>query len=323
MNKKTGKRRGRKRRTENKKNQITLVDKQRGPKHNVQDSVFTSLFKKPENILQLYQTLFPDEKIELSDISHINEANVFMAGPYNDLSFLVKNKKYVMVEAQTTWSLNIIIRFIPYSAQKLEEWLIENEGKDALYRTKTVPIPKFAYFVIYTGDKRDDLEDTYTLADITGEDNKMGYEIRVITDAPDGTLLKEFLEFIWLERKYTKGKHKDKEAYREALNKAIDEAIERGILEAYLRAHREEVIMGYLDLFDQEELDRAREERIAKLERKNDEIKAEAKARADEAEARVNEAETRADEAEARMIEAEAEIAELKARLEELKKKIG
>ena len=87
-------------------------------KYTVKDSVFTDLFKDKKYTLMLYKALHnEDNDVTEDDIKPITLENVLMANMYNDLGFSVKNKIFILTEAQSTWSVNIIIRMLMYLAE--------------------------------------------------------------------------------------------------------------------------------------------------------------------------------------------------------------
>jgi len=80
-------------------------------KHTVKDSVFTNLFKEKKYLVQLYQALHPEDKEVTEDkLTDVTIENVLTDNIYNDLGFMVGNRLLILVEAQSTWTVNIIIR---------------------------------------------------------------------------------------------------------------------------------------------------------------------------------------------------------------------
>lgn len=75
--------------------------------------------------------------------------NVLTDGIYNDLGFLAGDRLLILVEAQTTWTVNIILRALLYLAQTYQDYF--NREKADLYRSKKVKVPKPELYVIYTG----------------------------------------------------------------------------------------------------------------------------------------------------------------------------
>ena len=87
----------------------------------VKDSVFKHLFKIKEYSLKLYKTLMPQDDITENDIDIVTCETVLMNGLYNDLGLLVRNTILFLIEAQSTWSINILIRDFLYLALSYKE----------------------------------------------------------------------------------------------------------------------------------------------------------------------------------------------------------
>ena len=90
-------------------------------KRTIKDSVFTNLFQDKKYLLQLYKALHPeDADITEDKLTDITIKNVLTDNIYNDLGFVVREDKVViLVESQSTWTMNIIIRALMYMVQTL------------------------------------------------------------------------------------------------------------------------------------------------------------------------------------------------------------
>ena len=117
---------------------------------NAKDSVFVDLFAHPRYLLRLYRVLHPeDTESGEDDLTIVTLDNLLLKERYNDLGFLVGNRLIILVEAQSTWSLNILIRFLLYVADTYNRYI---EGNDLnLYSGKTLTLPLPELYVIYTG----------------------------------------------------------------------------------------------------------------------------------------------------------------------------
>jgi hypothetical protein len=71
---------------------------------------------------------------------------------YNDLGFLAGNRLMVFVEAQSTWSENIVVRFLMYLGETYRRYIEKNELD--LYTTKKIELPRPELYVVYTGDRK-------------------------------------------------------------------------------------------------------------------------------------------------------------------------
>ena len=93
------------------------------PNPKAKDSVFTDLFTIPKYLLELYQTLHPEDKTTTEkDLKVVTAKCVLAEHIYNDLGFMVGGDQLIMlVEAQSSWSPNIVIRLLIYVAQALNK----------------------------------------------------------------------------------------------------------------------------------------------------------------------------------------------------------
>ena len=110
-------------------------------KRNVKDSVFTYLFKQPEYTRQLYLALHPEDTgVTEQDFKLVTLENILATGIYNDLGIQVRDKLILLVEAQSTFSVNIALRMLLYLAATYKEY-VEEHMLD-LYAGKAVVIPR-------------------------------------------------------------------------------------------------------------------------------------------------------------------------------------
>ena len=117
------------------------------------DSVFRDLFGDRKYALQLYQAIHPeDTDVTEADIGNVTIKNVFTDQAYNDLGMTVREKILLMLEAQSNWTVNIIIRIFLYLAHTWNEY-IENTDQNR-YGSKKLAVPRPEFYVIYVGDRK-------------------------------------------------------------------------------------------------------------------------------------------------------------------------
>ena len=122
-------------------------------KRTIKDCVFTDLFRIPENLLALYQTLHPEDvETTVEDLKDITISNVLVDDIYNDLGFQVRGHLIILVEAQSTWSVNIIVRSLLYLADSYQQYI--NENHLDVYSSKKIPLPRPELYVIFTGERK-------------------------------------------------------------------------------------------------------------------------------------------------------------------------
>lgn len=103
-----------------------MAEEQKEQKHfarrKIKDTVFSKLFEDYNNLLLLYKALHPeDTDVTVNDLQEVLLENVLLDGLYNDLSFTVRGRFIVLLEAQSTWTLNILPRALVYYANLLNE----------------------------------------------------------------------------------------------------------------------------------------------------------------------------------------------------------
>ena len=93
-------------------------------KYTAKNSVFTSLFREPKYLLQLYQALHPEDHEATEDsIKNVTITNVLLDQYYNDVGFQIGEKVVILVEQQSSWSINIVVRCLLYLAQTYQSIL--------------------------------------------------------------------------------------------------------------------------------------------------------------------------------------------------------
>ena len=122
-------------------------------KYTAKDSVFTSLFREPKYLLQLYQALHPEDHEATEDsIKNVTITNVLLDQYYNDVGFQIGEKIVILVEQQSSWSINIVVRCLLYLAQTYQEYF--ESTKQNVYGSKKLELPKPEMYVIYTGNRK-------------------------------------------------------------------------------------------------------------------------------------------------------------------------
>ena len=227
---------------------------------NSKDSVFCDLFKEPEYLLQLYAALHPEDDItQISDITLVTLDHKLLRSQYNDLGFIVGNHLMVLVEEQSSWTENILIRFLMYLGETYQRYIRNNQLN--VYGSKKISVPQPELYVIYPGD-RGNLPDEISLSrDVFGitDPEKPFVEVRakVIYDSRQGDILNQYIVFCRVFDEQIKLYGKTRHAVTETIRICKD----RNVLKNYLA--KEEVadlMFGYFDMEEQLEYMR-REER--------------------------------------------------------------
>ena len=233
-------------------------------KKTAKDSIFRDLFENPKYLLQLYQVLHPeDRKVTEDQISSVTIQNVLLDQMYNDLGFVVKERLLLLVEAQSTWSKNIVIRVLLYLANTWKQY-IQNK-KLNIYGSGGMLLPKPELYVIYTGERKERPE-WISLSEefFPGQECFVDVKVRMLYDGKEGDILNQYVTFTKIYNEQVKEYGRTKEAVLETIHICKN----RKILKEYLESREKEVVDIMMTLFDQEYA----------VERYGDEKKAEGKA---------------------------------------------
>ena len=167
----------------------TLIPREVNVNRNAKDSVFCDLFGKPEYLIQLYRSLHPeDKKTKADDLTIVTLTSVFLKGIYNDLGFMLGNRLIVLVEEQSTFSRNIIIRLLMYLAETYRRYIDQNRLDE--YSTKALELPRPEFYMVYTGESAEHPDIISFRKDIPGMENcPVDLEVKVIYNSADGDIL--------------------------------------------------------------------------------------------------------------------------------------
>lgn len=220
------------------------------PKRNAKDTVFTSLFRDKEYLLQLYQALHPeDTQTGQEDLTIITLENIMAGGIYNDLGFQLGDRIIFLIEAQSTWTENILVRVLMYLAKSYQDFIIRT--KQDMYGSRKVALPKPELYVIYTGSRAAKPE-TISFAEsfFAGQDCCMDIKVKMIYDGQAGDIINQYVTFT----KVFDGQVKEYGLVDMAVRETIRICRGRNVLKKYLESRESEVVDIMLTLFSQEEI---------------------------------------------------------------------
>ena len=219
-------------------------------KHTVKDSVFTSLFKEKRYLIQLYRALHPeDTKTTEDDLKDVTVSNVLVDDIYNDLGFTVGTTIMLLIEVQSTWTVNIIFRALMYLVQTYREYF--RKTKQNLYKSKKLKMPKPEIYVIYVGDRKTRPEEISLSKEFfEGKDICIDVRVKMIYDGKNGDIINQYVVFtkVCNEQVAIHGRT------REAVQEAIRICKERNVLKEYLSSREKEVVDMLMELYDEQEV---------------------------------------------------------------------
>lgn len=224
-------------------------------KHKIKDSVFTNLFKDKKYLFQLYKALHPEDTNATEEqLTYVTIENILINGLYNDLGFMVGNRLVILTEAQSTWSVNIIIRVLLYLAQTYHDYLAQT--KQPLYTSKQVQIPEPELYVIYTGERKERLAEISLSKEFFGGKEcavdvkvKMIYDGTVSEETGEGDIINQYVIFTKVCNEQVKLYGRTKKAILETIRICKD----RNVLREYLESREKEVVDIMMVLYDEEE----------------------------------------------------------------------
>ena len=214
------------------------------------DSVFCDLFKDPGYLLQFYAAIHPEDNItDIDDITLVTLDHKLLRAQYNDLGFIVGNRLMVLAEAQSTWTVNILIRLVMYLGETFQRYIKNNRLN--VYSTRKLEIPRPELYVIYhrpQGDLPDEIslsKDYFGIED--PRDIYVDVRVKIIYDSSEGNIISQYINFCRVFDDQVRLYGRTEKAVMETIRICKD----RNILREYLS--KEEVPSIMFGGFDMEE----------------------------------------------------------------------
>ena len=220
-------------------------------KRNIKDCVFTDLFGNKKYLRELYLALHPeDTDVTEDDLTDITIENVLVNDLYNDLGFRVGDRLIILVEAQSTWSPNILIRSLLYLATTYQQYI--DERNLDVYTSKKVSIPKPELYVIYTGNRKTRPKKLLLSKEFFPDASDLALDVKVkmIYGDNEDDILGQYVLFtkVYDEQRNLHGRT------HTAIGETIRICKERNVLKEYLESREGEVVTMMMTLFDQEQI---------------------------------------------------------------------
>ena len=217
-------------------------------KYTAKDSVFTSLFREPKYLLQLYQALHPEDHEATEDsIKNVTITNVLLDQYYNDVGFQIGEKIVILVEQQSSWSINIVVRCLLYLAQTYQEYF--ESTKQNVYGSKKLELPRPEVYVIYTGNRKTRPEYLYLSKEFFGgDDSVLDVKVKMIYDGKEGDIINQYVTFTKIYNEQVKLHGRTREAVLETIRICKDQ----NVLSEYLSGREKEVVDIMMTLFNEE-----------------------------------------------------------------------
>ena len=220
-------------------------------KRTVKDSVFTDLFSDTKYLIQLYRALHPeDDTTEEKDIKNVTIKNILTDQPYNDLGFRIGNTVLLLLEAQSTWTVNIVIRIMMYLMQTYNDYCREN-GID-LYGSKKAELPRPELYVLFTGERQAHPGYISLNDEFWGGDAAVDARVKVIYGGQPGDIIDQYVTFTKVANDQMKKYGRSQKAAEETIRICVS----GDVLSDYLKEKEVEIMDIMTALFDEEEVTR-------------------------------------------------------------------
>ncbi len=218
-------------------------------KRNTKDSVFTHLFSFPEYQLELYKALHPDDNdVSEADIKTITRDCVVATHEHNDLGILIKDRLMVFVEAQSSWSPNIVIRLMSYAVQSLMDYFRERDVY--LYSNTKAACPRIELYAIFSCE-RENKPQTLSLCSEFFPNGGCDLDATVHLihfDENKKDIIHQYIMFCQVFNEQIKAYNYSPQAIRETLRICRN----KGILAEYIKKLEGEIMNIMTYMFDEE-----------------------------------------------------------------------
>ncbi len=217
-------------------------------KGTLKDSVFRNLFGQRKYALQLYQAIHPeDTEVTEDDIGDVTIDNILIDQQYNDLGMTVLGTLLVLLEAQATWTMNIIIRILLYLAFTWNR-IIEETNQNR-YGSKKLKLPKPEFYVVYTGSRKERPKWIHLSNEfLEGNTEFLEMNVRILYGDNKGDIISQYIDFTIVYQAQVSLYGRTRKAILETIQICKD----KNILKDYLASREKEVIDIMMSLFDQE-----------------------------------------------------------------------
>ena len=228
----------------------TAEKKESFAKYTAKDSVFGALFRDKKYLMQLYRALHPEDAETTEDaLTDITIRNVLANGLYNDLAFRVGDKIMFLIEHQSSWTMNIIIRVLMYLVQIYHDYF-EEQGAD-LYGNKKVHVPEPELYMIFTGERASRPEMISLSKEFFGgKECAIEVKVKVLYGGKGNDIISQYVNFTKVYNEQVKQYGRSREAVTETIRICKD----RDVLREFLAGREKEVISIMMALFDEEKI---------------------------------------------------------------------
>ena len=250
-------------------------------KHQAKDNVFAMLCRDEKYLMGLYRALHPeDDSVTPEDLKLLTLETALVTSYYNDLGLQVRAVVILLLEAQSVWSPNIVLRLLLYLAETLDQYITEHEIN--LHSTKAAVIPRPELYVVYTGkqdvppvlhlsdlyaDKLEDpAENAARVRELREKYGWLDLEVRVLRRTGSRDLLDQYVRYCEINDEEREKTGRTIETVRRIIQRCVEE----GVLVDFLLSRRMEVESAMKHMFDEETARKFYEKEIREESRKEE-----------------------------------------------------
>ena len=155
----------------------------------------------------------------------------------------------ILIEAQSTWTINILVRALLYLAQSYHEYF--QHTRQNYYKSKKVKMPKPELYVVFTGNKGKK-PDKISLSKefFEGADIDIEVKAKVIYESDQDNIINQYIIFCKVFNEQT-GQHG---MTQKSVLETIRICKDRNVLKEYLLEREKEVVTIMMSLFNEEEI---------------------------------------------------------------------
>ena len=159
----------------------------------------------------------------------------------------MKDRLIIFVEAQSTWTINILVRILLYLSATYHEYIIDHDMN--VYTSRKLELPEPEFYVVYTGSPRADCETISLREDFWHNPNaKLDLTVRVIQSESREDIIGQYIIFAHVLDGQIRLHGRKKIAVEETIRICQDS----GALSEYLEGRKKEVVDIMVTLFNQE-----------------------------------------------------------------------
>ena len=205
-------------------------------KRSSNDSVFTCLFRQPESLRALCQSLRPQgADVKDGEIELITLENALTNKLYTGISFEVRDRLIVLVDAQTVIG-NLGSKML-FAIGDAYQTLVDKRKWD-VYSTVPLQIPRPALFALYTGSD-ENTPDKMSFADFCTNPNGCSIEMvfKILRFQGKMDIIDQYIRFcrISVEKETQYGQT------RETIDAVFQACAVEGVLSSFLQSQAREV----------------------------------------------------------------------------------